>query len=56
MAQGRNRHRQQNVFDNFIAAAKFLLDNNYASREHFDIFGRSNGGLLIGAAIIQRLW
>ena len=45
---------KQNVFDDFFAAAQFLIDNHYTSVEHFAIRGRSNGGLLMGAAITQR--
>ena len=45
---------KQNVFDDFFAAAEYLIKNNYTSPEHFAIRGRSNGGLLMGAAITQR--
>jgi prolyl oligopeptidase len=45
---------KQNVFDDFAAAAEFLIKNRYTSPEHFAITGRSNGGLLMGAAITQR--
>jgi prolyl oligopeptidase len=44
---------KQNVFDDFFAAAQYLIDNKYTSSEHFAILGRSNGGLLMGAAITQ---
>ncbi len=44
---------KQNVFDDFIGAAKYLIDNHYTSAEHFAIRGRSNGGLLMGAAMTQ---
>jgi prolyl oligopeptidase len=44
---------KQNVFDDFCAAAKWLVDNNYASPETLAAYGRSNGGLLVGAAITQ---
>ena len=45
---------KQNVFDDFFAAAEYLIRNHYTSREHFAIRGRSNGGLLMGAAMTQR--
>ncbi len=46
--------KKQNVFDDFFAAAEYLIANKYTSPEHFAIMGRSNGGLLMGAAIVQR--
>ena len=46
--------KKQNVFDDFFAAAEYLIANKYTSSEHFAITGRSNGGLLMGAAITQR--
>ena len=46
--------RKQNVFDDFIAAAEWLIANGYATRESLAISGGSNGGLLVGAAITQR--
>ncbi len=46
--------KKQNVFDDFFAAAEYLIANKYTSAEHFAIMGRSNGGLLMGAAITQR--
>ena len=50
--------KKQNVFDDFYAAAEFLIENHYTSSAHFAITGRSNGGLLMGAAMTQRpeLW
>jgi prolyl oligopeptidase len=45
---------KQNVFDDWFAAAEYLIHNHYTSPEHFAISGRSNGGLLMGAAMTQR--
>jgi len=45
---------KQNVFDDFFAAAEYLIDNHYTTPAHFAIRGRSNGGLLMGAAMTQR--
>jgi prolyl oligopeptidase len=46
--------RKQNVFDDFIAAADWLVGEGYTSRERLAIAGGSNGGLLVGAALTQR--
>lgn len=45
---------KQNVFDDFIAAAAYLKENNYTSTPYLAISGRSNGGLLVGATMTQR--
>lgn len=45
--------KKQNVFDDFFAAADYLIANKYTSPDRFAITGRSNGGLLMGAAMTQ---
>ncbi len=46
--------KKQNVFDDMIAAAEYLISEKYTDKDHLAIEGRSNGGLLMGAMITQR--
>jgi prolyl oligopeptidase len=46
--------KKQNVFDDFIAAAEWLVNNHYTQPSKLAIRGGSNGGLLVGAALTQR--
>jgi prolyl oligopeptidase len=48
------RDKKQNVFDDFLAAAHWLIDERWTSPDHLGISGGSNGGLLVGAALTQR--
>jgi prolyl oligopeptidase len=51
--QAGTQMNKQNVFDDFIAAADYLVESNYTSKDYLAISGRSNGGLLVGAAMTQ---
>ena len=52
--QSGTKEKKQNVFDDFIAAAEWLIKNKYTDQNHLAAFGWSNGGLLAGAMITQR--
>ncbi len=56
--QAGTRERKQNVFDDFAAAARYLVAQRYTQHSRIAIWGRSNGGLLVGASVNQhpQLW
>ena len=52
--EGGKKLNKQNVFDDFIAAAEYLIESNYTSPDKLAVMGGSNGGLLVGAVMTQR--
>ena len=52
--QAGTKQQKQNVFDDFIGAAEWLIREGYTDQEHIAIVGGSNGGLLVGACMTQR--
>lgn len=48
------REKKQNVFDDFVGAAEWLIEHRYTRADKLAIMGGSNGGLLVGAAMVQR--
>ena len=52
--EGGTLTNKQNVFDDFIASAEWLIENNATSAKNLGIYGRSNGGLLAAATVLQR--
>ncbi|NMH61390.1 prolyl oligopeptidase family serine peptidase [Alteromonas ponticola] len=52
--QAGTQMQKQNVFDDFVAAGEYLIDQQYTSKQHLALRGGSNGGLLVGAVMTQR--